>query len=325
MIARVAEHCFWLQRYLERTENTARLLQVNLTFLLDTAMPADRRWRPVLQATGEEDGFLARFGTDQADDGEAVQGYMCWDVRNPVSLVTSLHFTRENARTIRETVSLEMWSSVNAFWIWLDGGAGRRLFDRDRHAFYEQVKEYCQLIQGQFHTTMLFDRPYDFMRLGSLLERSDQTARLLAAMVDRAAPSSEGDRGGISTAGWLAILRSCSAVESYAKRTQAPLSARSVVGFLLQEPAFPRAVRHCLEGARAVLASLWSAGEEPPHGSIALLDGLLGGLGARTPYELPPDGVAAEVSRLLTGTALVTDQIRQEFFASPPVLAGEVT
>ena len=324
MIARVAEHCFWLQRYMERTENTARLLQVNLTFLLDTAMPAGRRWRPVLQATGEEEGFLARFGAVNADDGEAVQNYMCWDLRNPVSLVTSLHNTRENARTIREPVSLEMWSSVNAFWIWLDGGAGQRLYDRDRHAFYEQVKEYCQLFQGQFHTTMLFDRPYDFMQLGSLLERSDQTARLLAAMVDRAEAEETG-RSAITVAGWLAILRSCSAVESYAKRTQAPLSAESVVGFLLQEPAFPRAVRHCLEEATRVLAGLWSVDDGRPLRSIQLLEELLYGLSERTPFELLHDGVAAEVSRLLTGTALATDQIRQEFFASPPVLAGDIT
>ncbi len=317
MIARVAEHCFWLQRYIERVENTARLLQVNLTFLLDIALPYDQRWRPVLLATGEAEGFRARFGDQDADDGERVQHYMVWDRRNPVSLVTSLFHTRENARTIRETVSLEMWHTVNAFWIWLDGGVGQRAYEKDRHAFYEQVKEFCQLFQGQYHTTMLYDPPSDFMRLGSLLERCDQTVRIVAAMVSRADPGDGPERSALAAAGWLAILRSCSAVESYAKRTQAPFSAPAVVGFLLQEPAFPRAVRHCLEQARRVLERLGG------HGPLAEVDALLQPLREQPADAILRHGLQAEVSRLLTGTALISDRIRQEFFASPPVLAPD--
>src|SRR5262249_41427008 len=159
---------------------------------LDVALPPDQLWRPVLLATGEEQAFRVRFGRNGEADGDTVQQFMVWDRDNPVSLINSVHWARENARTIRETISLEMWRSLNEFFLRMNGGAGERVFQRERHAFYDQVKESCQLFHGQYHTTMLYDQPYDFMRLGSLLERSDQTLRLLAAMVARVP---EGDRG----------------------------------------------------------------------------------------------------------------------------------
>jgi uncharacterized alpha-E superfamily protein len=315
VIARVAEQCYWLNRYMERTENTARLLQVNLTFLLDVSLPPDQLWRPVLRAAGEESDFEQHVGAALRDDAEAVQTFMVWDWRNPVSLRHSLHSARENARTIRETISLELWHSVNAFWLWLDGGAGERLYVRERHAFYERVKEFCQLFHGQSHTTMLYDQPFDFMRLGSLLERADQTTRLISALLQRIDPRASNDRSPAAAAAWLAMLRSCSAVESFAKRGLAPMSATTVIGFLLLEPAFPRSVRHCLTRAGHFVERIGAGGPATPSAIDALET--LGTPLLRSAPEIVAGGIDVELERLMGGIADVGSAIHRQYFAAP--------
>lgn len=317
MIARVAEHCFWLHRYMERAENTARLLQVNLSFLLDVTLPPDQLWRPVLLAAGEEQSFRLRFGRNGEADGDTVQQFMVWDRDNPVSLLNSVHWARENARTIRETVSLEMWRSLNEFFLWMSGGAGERMFQRERHAFYDQVKESCQLFHGQYHTTMLYDQPFDFMRLGSLLERSDQTVRLLGAMAPRMPV--EGDGGPSAAAVWLALLRSCSAVESFAKRSPTVPTGAAVVDFLLREPDFPRAVMHGLDRARHFLGRV-ELSDARLSRPLALLDEAMGVLKRRPPLAPLTASLPDELSYLLRLIADIADAIRRSCFEVPPVL-----
>jgi uncharacterized alpha-E superfamily protein len=317
MIARVAEHCFWLHRYMERAENTARLLQVNLSFLLDVSLPPDQLWRPVLLAAGEEQQFRVRFGRNGEADGDTVQQFMVWDRDNPVSLVNSVQWARENARTIRETVSLEMWRSLNEFFLWMSGGSGERMFQRERHAFYDQVKESCQLFHGQYHTTMLYDRPFDFMRLGSLLERSDQTVRLLGAMAPRMPLS--GDGGPSASSVWLALLRSCSAVESFAKRSAVPTGA-AVVDFLLREPDFPRAVMHGLLQARHFLGGRAELSHARLSRPMALLDEAIGALQHRPLNAALSPHFPDELESLQGTIANITDAIRRSCFEIPAAL-----
>src|SRR5687767_7282187 len=111
MISRVAEHCYWMSRYLERAENTARILQVNQTLLLDFHVPTEQQWRPLLIISGIED-------YEGDCNAESVQEYMTWDERNLCSIASSVRAARENARIVRETISAEMWERVNAAYLW---------------------------------------------------------------------------------------------------------------------------------------------------------------------------------------------------------------
>src|ERR1700755_1639615 len=147
MISRVAEQCFWMARYLERAENTARVLEVNQTLLLDFHVPVEPQWKPVLIITGTHD-----YEGDTG--GESVQGYMTWDEETPFSIVSSLAWARENARIIREVISAEMWERINYYHLWIKGDDGRAVYDANRHEFYAQVRRINQLVHGIADTTM---------------------------------------------------------------------------------------------------------------------------------------------------------------------------
>jgi uncharacterized alpha-E superfamily protein len=315
MIARVAESCFWLHRYMERVENTARLIQVNLGLVLDAHLAPGDQWRPILLALGEDGSFVQRLGPRAIDDGEVVQEFLTWDEENPAALLNSLQWARENARTIRETISVEMWQSLNAFWLWLSGGPGRRLYRGARHAFYERVKEYCQLFQGYYHGTMLYAAAFDFMRLGGLLERTGQTTRILQAMCHRLDSAAGEGTTPADAAFGLATLRSCSASESFLKMNRGPLSGASVAGFLLLEPAFPRSVVHCLDRCAHFLDRIRPI-EQPEIGrrSASLLDTVLMLLRARRIQDLIRTGLAAELTTVLNSTAAIGDAIQEDFF-----------
>ena len=127
MISRVAESCFWLNRYVERVEVLARMLGVNFALQLDLELPKAERWRPLVVVCGQEADFLKRTEPDRADDPELVQEYLTWNEDNPSSLWSSLRAARENARTIRETISLEIWETLNDLWVWLGERGARRL------------------------------------------------------------------------------------------------------------------------------------------------------------------------------------------------------
>ncbi|MGH7480523.1 MAG: alpha-E domain-containing protein, partial [Longimicrobiales bacterium] len=265
-----------MHRYVERAESTARMVRVNSAYLLDVELPAADRWLPLLIVAGEEPAFLERWGEAAANDGERVQDYLTWDQAVPSSIIASVAAARENARTVRDTISLECWEAINAFHLWLQAGTGHRLYERHRAAFYEQVKDRCHLFHGVCHDTMMHEEPFDFMRLGMLLERAGQTARLLDVKYHTLGPTVRGRETPAETAAWLAILRACAAYEAFFKRASGPLNGPAVAAFLLLEPGFPRSVTHCLDRAANFLRRLRAtAGRGVGDASDRLLDRLL--------------------------------------------------
>jgi uncharacterized alpha-E superfamily protein len=262
MISRVADHCFWLGRYLERAEASARLLVVTLTMALDGELTERQCWLPVLVVSGEAPSFLARFGDEAAGDGERVQAYQVWDEQNFSSLQSSVAFARDNARSIREVVSLELWETVNELHLFLQSPEARELYDRERFAFYRHVRRELQLAWGFVHATMLHDGGLDFIRLGRLLEGVSQTARTLDvhhhAMTTAPADSAEPRRRHpvIETGLWLSVLKSLSAFEPFMKRARGQVTGRAVAEFLMFEERFPRSLRYGVRHARSRLAAI---------------------------------------------------------------------
>jgi uncharacterized alpha-E superfamily protein len=283
MISRVADHCFWFGRYLDRAESTARLLQATRTLVFDADIPVTQCWQPLVIVSGQYPLFIGERGAETAVNGEQVQRYMTWDADNPVSLARSVFAARESAKVIREVLSLETWEEVNELHLWLASDDAQALYAENREQFYRRVRKATQLVLGLVRSTMLHDTPMSFLWLGVMLERCGQTARILdmhhhtmareeaslMAMVSLEGPPSPPTMVGVGptpaaaphaiveVALWLSLLKACSGQEAFLKKHQGRVSARAVMSFLLFDRQFPRSLRYCLASARKLLDDIW--------------------------------------------------------------------
>jgi uncharacterized alpha-E superfamily protein len=313
MICRVAESCFWLTRYVERVATLARLLEVNNSFQLDVQLTQPEVWRPIVIVAGQEEHFLEQIGAASIEDGEAVQEYLTWDRNHPSSIYASLRWARENARTIRDVMSVEMWETVNDTWLWLASRPARRLYQRERDAFYAYLAKQCMLIHGVCYSTMLHEEPFVFMRLGRAVERVGQTARVLDVK-HHSLGDERRDESTADAAQWLAILRSCSAVDAFFQRSANVLSGPAVADFLLFDRAFPRAVLHNLDSARELLARLGEA--DPPalvRGSWRRLDRLRGSLLQMNGAVVQEVGLHKVLTQIVDDTAALCGAIHNDY------------
>jgi uncharacterized alpha-E superfamily protein len=323
MIARVAEHCFWLGRYLERAESTARVLQVTGTLALDAGLPPEQVWSPVVVVFGERARFDSLHGAAAQCDGERVQQYMAWEPQNPSSLVESLSAARENARAIREVVSLECWEVINELYLWVHSEEARTEFAQHRDGFYRHIRRMTQLCLGLFRSTMLHDAPLDFIWLGVLLERVGQTARVLDVH-HHAFKHLPASHHVVETSLWLSLLRACSGFEAFMKRNQGKVTGDAVAAFLLFEPEFPRSIRYCLKSAHRYLDEFHPPGTQglPGAQTVAISQQLL--------QRLRPDALSdpdATIHGLLTHvvdmTASLCQTLSAEFFGTARALGSQ--
>jgi uncharacterized alpha-E superfamily protein len=308
MISRVAEHCFWMSRYLERAENTARILEVNQTLLLDLDVPLDQQWKPLLIISGIHD--------QPGDDAEAVQNYMTWDPANRSSIASSLAAARENARIIREVISADMWERLNYYHLWLQGAAACQLYARNRSEFYAQIKRINQLIHGIGLATMSHGEAWEFINLGKYLERACQTARILDVKYHVLLPTPEHVGTPVDSAHWVAILTSCSGYEPYHKQ-RLPYAdpGVSVAEFLIFDPLFPRSVYHCLRECQAAAHAIsgrpvTESGNDVEHG----LRDLLGWLEAEKIDDLIAGGLHEALTRVVNRVHGIGDAIQRTYF-----------
>jgi uncharacterized alpha-E superfamily protein len=238
VLSRIAESLYWIGRYIERAEDTARILDVHLHRML-----ADP-W------VDEEDAcrsLLAVMGVAALDRPSAarVVGALGLDESNASSVVGALAAARENARGARETVSSEMWETLNATWHGLPD-ARRRVEQQGVHAFFRWVRERCAVMAGLTDATMSRDEGWLFLVLGRSIERVDMTSRLLSTHVG----------AGGSIPSWLTLLRSCGAWETFLRTYRGSLDDRHAAEFLLLDRLFPRSVFAALSAAESCLAEL---------------------------------------------------------------------
>lgn len=315
ILSRVAEACFWTMRHMERAENTARLLRVNQSFVLDVTLPDLERWRPVVVVSGEEPRFIERFGASAINDDDVVQDYMVWDEKNPVSIMSCAYWARENARTIRDVITLEMWEKLNAFHHWLRSGQGRRLWRTDRDAFYIDVQDAAVLFQGVCHNTMLHEEPFDYMLLGMMLERAGQMARIIDIKHHAlGSPSRQTAGTPLETAQTMALLRSCSATQPFVKRFPGTPSGTAVVEFLLKETAFPRSVLYCLERAMVFVQQVRPRNGIVGDRSVDRLLKLIEELQEKSMEDIVQRGIHEELTRIIDSVAEVCQAIHHDYF-----------
>lgn len=281
MISRVADHCFWFGRYIERGESTARLLQVTRALAFDSSMPVTQCWQPLMIVSGQLPAFSERFSAQAAVDGETVEQYMTWSLDNPVSLVSSLRAARESARIIRDVLSLDAWEEVNELYHFLNRDSTRRMHEHNREEFYRSVRRSTQLVLGLVRSTMLHDRPMSFLWLGVMLERVGQIARILD-MHHHILERESVEHDIVQTALWLSLLRACSGAEGFMKKQAGRISAQAVVSFLLLEPGFPRSLTYCLRSAQKILGDIWPESPRNARPSTRRLEALVARLASQS-------------------------------------------
>jgi uncharacterized alpha-E superfamily protein len=315
MISRVADHCLWFGRYVERADSVARVLFVTRNLALDAELSPQQVWQPVIIVAGEESRFAEHFGEEAAGDGEAVQRYMTWHEENLVSIRRSIHFARENARSIREVVSLEAWETINELHLWIGSDAAEAEYRDSRYGFYRHIRNSTQLCLGVLRSTMLQDTPLDFIQLGVQLERTGQTARILDVH-HHALTHLETPHYIVETALWLSLLRACSGFEPFMKRNAGKVTGNAVAAFLILEPRFPRSVRYCLHSAFKRLGDILPPDDKQAPGgrARARLGTLDQWLGQKTSESLAEGEVHSILTHVVDEISVIGDLLGEELF-----------
>jgi uncharacterized alpha-E superfamily protein len=246
MLSRTADHLFWMSRYTERAENTARMLDVNYqtSLLPQSAAVAQVGWQGLLSISELLPSYTDKYGQDITPRN--VMDFMVRDESNPSSIVSCLRAARENARAVRGALTTELWETQNSTWLKLAGYLKSNDFERDPGAFFEWVKHRSHLSRGVAVGTMLQDEAFHFYRMGSFLERSDNTARLLdvkfhAVQSDFFGAASAEDQE-YDFYHWSAILRSVSGFEVYRKVYRDVITPERVAELLILRPDMPRSL-----------------------------------------------------------------------------------
>lgn len=313
MISRVAEHCFWLARYLERAENTARILEVNHTLLLDFHVPIEQQWKPLLIISGIHD-------YPHEPTAEGVQQFMTWDTENPCSIASSLWWARENARIIREVISGEMWERMNFYHLWMQNGGGRAAYDSNRSDFYAQVRRINQLLHGIADATMSHGEAWEFFKLGTYLERVSQTARVMDVKYHTLLPRLEDVGSPIDNAHWVAILMSCSGYEPFHKKPRlVPVDPGAAVAeFLIFDDQFPRSIRRCLwECEWATVSAAGNTAERTPTEPEKKIAALIAHLDGRTITDVIREGLHETLTHVVDSVHDIGASIHATFFNPP--------
>jgi len=256
MLSRVASSIYWLNRYIERAENYARFIEVNLNLTLDLPRGTTEQWEPLVATTGDHESFTARYG--KATKGTVIQ-FLSSDAGNPNSILSCLVAARENARSVREIISTDMWEQVNRFHLIVREAVSRGLASQNLHTFLTDVKAASHLFLGITDATMSHGEGWHFARLGRLLERADKTSRILDVKYFMLLPTVAEVGTPFDIIQWSALLKSASALEMYCKQ-HGRISPNTVAEFLILNPNFPRAIRYCLIKAEDSLHAI--AGSE---------------------------------------------------------------
>ena len=252
MLSRVADSVYWMSRYVERAENVARFIEVNFQLTLDNPVSGDQQWQPLVNTSGDHGDFAKRYRTPTQEN---VLQFLTTDPQNPNSILSCLRAARENARTVREIISSEMWLHLNKFYLMMNHAAAKSKNLESPQELLAEVRLAGHLFSGITDSTMTHGEAWHFCRLGRKLERADKTSRILDVKYFILLRSVEDVGTPFDDIQWAAVLRSASAFEMYLKR-HGRISPKGVVEFLMLDREFPRAIQFCLLAARESLHSI---------------------------------------------------------------------
>ena len=245
MLSRTADHLFWMSRYIERAENLARLLDVTwqMSLVPQSLEAANQNWNAIIALNSLEETYAKKYSTVTADN---VLRFMVSDQDNFASIHSCLRLARENAHAVRGTITSEMWETLNSTWLEAREKSFEQIINGGISEFFDWVKMRSSLSRGVTIGTLLQDKAYHFIRLGTLLERADNTARILDVKYHVLRP--HGDEGATDFYQWGALLRSVSAFEVYRKVYRDVITPERVTELLILRNDMPRSLHFCING-----------------------------------------------------------------------------
>ncbi|MDT0181929.1 alpha-E domain-containing protein [Microbacterium sp. ARD31] len=310
MLSRIAESLFWIGRYIERSDGTARILDVHLQLLLeDPWIDEDTACRSLMGVMGT----APPAGAEVVTRGDVLT-HLAVDRTNPSSIAYCLQAARENARRAREIVSTELWETLNTTYSRMP----RRLNDEKTHEFFQWVRERAALAVGVTDSSTSHDEAWQFFTLGRAIERTDMTARMLAtrSLTEASGPS------------WTTILRSCGAYEAYLRTYRGMPSTQNAAEFLLLDRLFPRSIIHSIRTAEQCMSAIDPVADRVGHSNSVLR--ALGRMRNELEYR-PIEEVLAELPAHMQSVQSVTreasEAIRGRFFPTQaePSWIGETS
>ncbi len=253
MLSRVAENLYWMTRYLERAENTARLINATTHVLLDLPRGASFGWDVMLKVTGLDREFDASY----AEHNEAsIMRFLVSDERNSGSIVSAIRCARENCRTLREVLPRLAWERINALYLFINGRAAQAIDRSSRYDILEELIERRQSVIGLLNDCMSHDVAYQFIKLGRFIERADMTTRIVDIHAAVLVPRHQVPEDPAIALLWMGVLKSLHAYQMYRRHVSVHVRSADVVNYLLKDPHFPRTVRRCLDEVENCLAVL---------------------------------------------------------------------
>ena len=255
MLSRTADHLYWMARYTERAENIARMLDVTyrVSLLPANAARPEKGWGAALSITGLEEAFAESYGRVTAEN---LLRFMVLDPANSSSIYSCLRGARENGHAVRGTLTSEMWETLNATWLEMRTRGLSDLMGSELGEFFEWVKYRSHLSRGVAVGTMLQDEAFHFIRLGTFLERADNTARILDVKYDALLPSAEDAGGAADYYEWGALLRSVSGFEIYRRVYRDLITPMRVAELLILRDDMPRSLHACLNEVYSILVAV---------------------------------------------------------------------
>jgi len=306
MLSRVANNIYWMARYIERAENTARLINVNSHLLLDLPKRIRLGWEPIIEILGSQEIFYAHHG--EADERQVIR-FIVTEQANPGSILNSMRMARENARTIRDIIPRESWEQINQNYLMAKEQASSSLGRRKRDEFLRHIILGAQTVTGMLAGTMTHDEGYDFLRMGRNLERGEMTTRILDVRSASLLPEISEDLSPFENIQWVSVLKSLTAYQMYRREMRLRVRRPDVLKFLLQERRFPRAFYHTLGEVENCLQHL-------PHNEkpIKILVQLQKKVLAAKPEKLRQEELHKFIDSLQIGLGKLNQQISDSYF-----------
>jgi uncharacterized alpha-E superfamily protein len=296
MLSRVADSLYWMSRYLERAENTVRLLDVTMNLMLDTGgANAETRWGRMVAALGKPEGM------EWNGSLEAMARKLVFDRLTPASVTYCVNGARENARQVREEISTEQWQKLNRLYHFMQSPDAEAQFSSNASDALSSIIDGIYLFKGTTDTAMIHGQGWQFIRLARYLERAYATATMLEVYQPELFQHAMHEQAAQLYLEYVGLLRSCTSFEAYCQVYTADLSPDRVLEFLLLNRDFPHAIRYCVDGARQAIEAIQSGGRRAPDKSV----GAMGKLHSMLEYTT--------INEILAGDAAIfLHNIRQQ-------------
>jgi uncharacterized alpha-E superfamily protein len=325
MLSRVAHSLYWMSRYIERAENTARLLEVNLSFLLDFQALDDTalkdHWGSLLASSGDRESFES---VHAAADSRAVTDFLAFDLRNPNSILSCVFAARENARMIRDEISTEMWETINELHLFLKARDTTEVWAAGPHEFFQDIKRHSHLFQGLTGATYTRSEGWEFIEFGKLIERADKTTRILDVKYHILLPRVTDVGGAVDTAQWQAVLRSASALDAYYRTYVHEVLPWKVAEFLIFSDTFPRSLHFCVDAIESFLRRiLGDTAARPRTAAARTARRLLAGLQSRTIADVLEQGLHEFLTDVQESLVRIGDEVVQTTMFYPVEVGPE--